>query len=68
VYCISSTRRLVHGGGEGGAEYCEAVFAFGGGFFQVSYSYASHCGHDYDYIEDTVKEVFPKKVTQTVYS
>lgn len=59
---------MQEGGGEGGAEHCEAVFKFDGKFYKVEYSYASHCGHDFDYIKDTLKEVFPKQVTSTVYS
>ena len=59
---------MQEGGGEGGSEYCEAVFRFDGKLYHVEYSYASHCGHDYDYISETLTEVTARKKTVTVYS
>jgi hypothetical protein len=55
------------GGGEGGAEYCEAVFHLDGYNFFCSYCYYSYNGHEYDSIFDTVKFVQPKEKTITVW-
>lgn len=55
------------GGGEGGSEYCFGVFALGGKVYRAEYSYYSYNGHEYDYIESTLKEVQPVQKTITVY-
>jgi len=55
------------GGGEGEGEYCYSVIRLGDKFFKAEWSYYSFNGCDYDYIENTVKEVFPKQKTVTIY-
>ena len=60
-------RLMQDGGGEGGAEYCEAVFKLGDKIYKANYSYASYNGHEYDGISNTLKEVQPKEKTITVY-
>lgn len=55
------------GGGEGGAEHCEAVFEVSGHLYKVEYSYMSHAGYDYEYIDRTLREVKPVQKTVTVY-
>lgn len=55
------------GGGEGGSEYCEGVFKLDDKLYEVNYSYYSHNGCEYDYIEDTIREVKPVVKTVTVY-
>ena len=55
------------GGGEGGAEDCYGVFRLGDRIFKAHYSYQSYNGHDYDDIQETVREVKPVEKTVTVY-
>lgn len=55
------------GGGEGGSEYCYGVFRFGGKIYMTSWSYFSHHGYEYDYVEGNLKEVQAKQKTITVY-
>jgi hypothetical protein len=55
------------GGGEGGAEECNAVFKLKDKVIQTRYSYYSHHGHDYDDILYSMKEVTPVEKTVTVY-
>jgi len=45
------------GGGEGGSEYCYAVWSWRGLIYKIEYSYMSHEGHDYDGSMDTIREV-----------
>lgn len=54
-------------GGEGEGESCYGVIRFQGKFYKAEWSYYSYNGCDYDYIADTVKEVFPVEKTITVY-
>lgn len=54
-------------GGEGEGEYCYGVIRFQGKYYKAEWSYYSYNGCDYDDIESTVKEVFPKQKTITVY-
>ena len=55
------------GGHEGGGEYCYGVIEVDGTFFKAEWSYYSYSGCDYDYINDTIKEVTPFTKTITVY-
>jgi hypothetical protein len=55
------------GGGEGGSEYCWAVFRFKNKVYKTEYSYYSYDGHYYDEILDTLREVFPTQKMVTVY-
>lgn len=55
------------GGGEGEGEYCHSVIRIGNKFFKAEWSYYSYNGCDFDYIESTIKEVFPHEKTITVY-
>lgn len=54
-------------GEEGEGEYCYGVIRFQGKYYKAEWSYYSYNGCEYDYIADTVKEVFPKEKTITVY-
>ena len=53
------------GGGEGGAEDCVSVLLIAGQHYAVHYSYYSHYGFDFDYVD--VRMVSPKQKTITVY-
>lgn len=55
------------GGGEGEGEYCYGVIELGGTFYKAEWSYYSYNGCDYDYINDTIKEVVPVLKVITVY-
>ena len=55
------------GGGEGGGEYCYAVFTFEGHTYKIEYSYYSYHGCNYDCIDDNFCEVKAKEKTVTVY-
>lgn len=55
------------GGGEGGSEYCYAVFEIDGILYKTEYRYYSYNGHEYDGISNTIKIVTPKEKTITVY-
>jgi hypothetical protein len=55
------------GGGEGGSEYCYGVFKLNDKYYKARYSYYSYCGYEYDYITETLNEVFPKEKTIIVY-
>lgn len=55
------------GGGEGGTEYCYGVFELNGKIYKAKYSYYSYDGHEYDGIENTLKEVKPVEKVVTVY-
>lgn len=55
-------------GGEGEGEYCYSVIKIGDKYFKAEWSYYSYNGCDYDYIEDTIKEVTPSTKTITVYN
>ena len=55
------------GGHEGGGEYCYGVIEVDGTFFKAEWSYYSYNGCEYDYINDTIKEVTPVTKTITVY-
>lgn len=55
------------GGGEGGAEDCEGVFRLGDTIYKAYYTYYSHDGYDYSYIQHTLREVKPVEKTITVY-
>ena len=55
------------GGYEGGGEYCYGVIEVDGTFFKAEWSYYSYQGCEYDYIEDTIKEVKPVTKTITIY-
>lgn len=54
-------------GGEGEGEYCYSVIRFQGKFYKAEWSYYSYNGCEYDYIADTVKQVFPKEKLVIVY-
>ena len=54
-------------GGEGEGEHCYGVIRFQGKYYKAEWSYYSYNGCEYDYIANTVKEVFPKEKTITVY-
>lgn len=56
------------GGGEGEGEYCHSIIRVNGKFFKAEWSYYSYQGCDYEYINDTIKEVTPSEKTITVYS
>lgn len=53
------------GGGDGGSEYCEAVFKWKDKTYKMTYSYYSHHGSDFDCAE--LYEVTPQKKEVTVY-
>ena len=53
--------------GEGGGEYCYGVFELKGKTYKAEYAYYSHNGHEYDGIEDTLREVTPVQKTITVW-
>lgn len=53
-------------GGEAEGEYACTVFTVDGVFYKAEYSYYSHVGYDFDYME--VYEVTPKETTITVYT
>lgn len=55
------------GGGEGEGEYCYGVIRLSDKYFKAEWSYYSYNGCEYDYIEDTIKEVTPREKTITVY-
>ena len=55
------------GGGEGGGEYCYGVIELDGTFYKAEWSYYSYQGCEYDYIEDTIKEVKPVQKMVTFY-
>ena len=54
-------------GGEGEGEHCYGIIKVNDKFFQASWSYYSYHGCEYDYIEDTIREVKPVEKTITVY-
>ena len=56
------------GGGEGGAEACEAIFSLKGEYFKVQYQYRSHEGYEYSDIAHTLTKVTPKEKTVTVFT
>ena len=56
------------GGGEGGSEDCYGVFSLNGVIYKAEYSYASHCGHDTDYLLDSLRVVEAREETITVYN
>jgi hypothetical protein len=56
-----------HGGGEGGGEYCYGIIKIDGLYFKAEWSYYSYSGCEYDYIKDTVKQVFPVQKMVTLY-
>lgn len=58
---------MQEGGGEGGSEYCEGVFKLGDKYFHASWRYYSYHGYETGDSADTVKEVFPKQKTVTVW-
>jgi hypothetical protein len=53
-------------GGEAEGEYACTVFTVDGVFYKAEYSYYSHVGYDFDYME--VYEVTPKETTIMVYT
>lgn len=55
------------GGGEGEGEYCYGVIRLGNKFYKAEWAYYSYNGCEYDYIEDTIKEVKPVEKTITIY-
>ena len=55
------------GGHEGGGEYCYGIIKFQGKFYKAEWQYYSYNGCEYDYIEETIKEVTPVEKTITVY-
>jgi len=57
----------MEGGGEGGSEYCYGVIKIGDEYYKAEWSYYSYQGHDYDYIENTIKSVKPVQKMVTVY-
>lgn len=66
--CVKSFEHLDQdGGGEGGAEYCYAVFELNDVIYKAEYSYYSYNGHEYDGISDTLQIVKPVEKTITVY-
>jgi len=58
---------LSKGGGEGGGEYCYGVIRIKDKYYKAEWQYYSYSGCDYDYIEESVREVKPKQKTITVY-
>ena len=54
-------------GGEGEGEYCYGVVRLGEKYYKAEWTYYSYNGCEYDYIEDTIKEVTPVQKTITVY-
>lgn len=55
------------GGHEGGGEYCYGVIRLGDKYYKAGWAYYSYNGCEYDYIEDTIKEVTPVEKTVIVY-
>lgn len=55
------------GGGEGGSEYCSMVFSWKDKVYKIEYSYYSHEGHNYEGVEDTIREVVAAQKTITVW-
>lgn len=55
------------GGGEGGGEYCYMIFSWKDKTYKIEYSYYSYNGHDFDGVEDTIREVVPVEKLVTVY-
>lgn len=55
------------GGHEGGGEYCYGVIRLGDKYYKAEWAYYSYDGCEYDYIEDTIKEVTPVEKTIIVY-
>lgn len=55
------------GGGEGGSEYCTAIFSLKGQAIKTEYNYYSHHGYDYDDIVYTMKAVTPTVKEVVVY-
>lgn len=53
------------GGGEGEGEHVEAIFMLDGEYYKATWSYFSHYGYDWDYLE--VNKVVPTERTITVY-
>lgn len=64
---ISYTHLEQDGGGEGGSEDCYGVFSINGVMYKAEYSYESHCGHNTDYILDSLRVVQATEETITVY-
>ena len=54
------------GGGEGGAEYCYAVFQWKDKFYRVDYNYYSYVGYENLHMEN-IYEVKPVEKTVTFY-
>lgn len=54
-------------GDEGEGESCYGVIRLGDDFFQAEWTYYSYNGCEYDYIEQTVREVVPEQAIITVY-
>lgn len=65
--CFGFEHIECEGGGEGEGEYCYGVIRLGDMYYKAEWSYYSYNGYEYDYIEDTIKEVTPKQKTITVY-
>lgn len=55
------------GGGEGEGEYCYGVIRIKDKHYKAEWQYYSYSGCDYDYIEESVREVKPKQKTITFY-
>lgn len=55
------------GGHEGGGEYCYGIIKVKDKHYKAEWSYYSYNGCEYDYIEDTLKEVTPVEKVITVY-
>jgi len=60
--------RMQEGGGEGEAEFCEAVFTVGDKNYSCNYAYYSHNGHEFDYILGTLEFVESSTKVVTVWS
>lgn len=54
-------------GGEGEGEYCYSVISLCGKLFKAEWTYQSYDGCNYDYIADTIREVFPREKMIIVY-
>ena len=54
-------------GSVGGGEFCWSVIKVNGKYYRAEWSYFSHCGRDYSYIEHTVTAVKPAQKTVTIF-
>ena len=63
---VASGVEFIESDGGGGDYYC-GIIKIDGLYFKAEWSYYSYSGSEYDYIKDTVKQVFPVQKMVTLY-